>query len=551
MHNVHSLTLLHYHTNLFFLSSIPGLATSAYFLPPAGEVEEEKNLEEREEKGEDELAARSPHGSSCQAEPETHAHSDKQSEEERVQQTSAQHNEPDQVKEGVEVPANKKEVDMLRAVVEVESEQIMGTIVYDNKSEGRDVAFTQELRMKCTSSANIDTLPLSRELTCLAVQDTDENRIRRRRSEITCPEIEYDSAEKNRKKKAQKKRHLKHHTEPAGVVEDKVGCLTRQQCKTWETRDATQQGIPKIHNHTTTQDERKKRIKTKNCMVWSEEETKLKENDKDIDQIEVVEPKYVATTKGMHEGQKHSKTCKFTEYRVKESCYENTFDQLGKMPRVYGKKPTNIPIVSSRSKVKIPNEIQPNQTHQPGCIISRPRKMATQVGSAKTKALRFPELVLMESSIKGAGYGVFATEDFEKGDYLSEYGGRFMRKLEAHHLRKMNEDTHSRSLGRSGADGKVIDGRIQQDFPVAYYVDNHMLGSMFNGASSGEKEKVNAQYVEIEDLNMGYRHPYPPPAQDATLNFVNMRLYLQATRAGKAGEEFLVTYGSTYDRRHM
>ena len=175
MHNVHSLTLLHYHTNLFFLSSIPGLATSAYFLPPAGEVEEEKNLEEREEKGEDELAARSPHGSSCQAEPETHAHSDKQSEEERVQQTRAQHNEPDQVKEGVEVPANKKEVDMLRAVVEVESEQIMGTIVYDNKSEGRDVAFTQELRMKCTSSANIDTLPLSRELTCLVVQEEDTN----------------------------------------------------------------------------------------------------------------------------------------------------------------------------------------------------------------------------------------------------------------------------------------------------------------------------------------------------------------------------------------
>jgi len=131
MHNVHSLTTVHCHTNLLFLSSIPGLATSAYFLSQAlaGEVEEEKNLEEREEKGEDELAARSPHSSSCQAEPETNAHSDKQSEEERVQQTSAQHSEADQVKEGVEVQANKKGVDMLRAVVEVESEQPMGTIV--------------------------------------------------------------------------------------------------------------------------------------------------------------------------------------------------------------------------------------------------------------------------------------------------------------------------------------------------------------------------------------------------------------------------------------
>ena len=84
---------------------------------------------------------------------------------------------------------------------------------------------------------------------------------------------------------------------------------------------------------------------------------------------------------------------------------------------------------------------------------------------------------------------------------------------------------------------------MRKCWDVDYYVRHHMVGGFFNDAH-GTGKPVNATYVTHE-IRLGYQHPYE------SAPWVSKRVFLCATRDIAAGEELLVTYGTTYHNIHF
>ena len=84
---------------------------------------------------------------------------------------------------------------------------------------------------------------------------------------------------------------------------------------------------------------------------------------------------------------------------------------------------------------------------------------------------------------------------------------------------------------------------MRKCWDVDYYVRHHMVGGFFNDAH-GTGKPVNATYVTHE-IRLGYQHPYE------SAPWVSKRVFLCATRDIAAGEELLVTYGTTYHKIHF
>ncbi len=154
----------------------------------------------------------------------------------------------------------------------------------------------------------------------------------------------------------------------------------------------------------------------------------------------------------------------------------------------------------------------------------------------RLKKKEFPSLEIRDSLIPSAGLGLFAAEPIKKNELITEYGGRVMTSATSNWLRLIRQDTHLRSvlLGYQALDSRV-DGGI---FTHEYYSSNHLAGGFANeSAISAER---NAVY--LNERGEGHLHPSGEVAAD--------RVFLKATRNIAAGEEILVTYGSTYRRVH-
>jgi len=179
-------------------------------------------------------------------------------------------------------------------------------------------------------------------------------------------------------------------------------------------------------------------------------------------------------------------------------------------------------------------------------ILRRPRKIGETM---KMKNLTLPECEFKISGIPNAGNGVHATQDFKKGDIVGEYGGEVITAKEARRRRDIGDDSHIRSVGRVVSNGFGLDGRLRGDFTKEYYAQNHLMGSFFNEALT--PGAVNCKYVERACMHQIYWHPYRPSITSTGGDFaVATRVFLVATRDGKAGDEFLVTYGKGYSRKY-
>lgn len=181
-----------------------------------------------------------------------------------------------------------------------------------------------------------------------------------------------------------------------------------------------------------------------------------------------------------------------------------------------------------------------------GVISSRPR----MVGESRTmKNLTLPECEFKISGIPNAGNGVHATQDFEKGEIVGEYGGEVITAAEARSRRESGDDSHIRSVGRVVSNGFALDGFLRGGFTKEYYAQNHLMGSFFNEALT--PGAANCKYVEKACMHRMYWHPYRPRITSKGGGFaVATRVFLMATRDGKAGDEFLVTYGKGYSRQY-
>lgn len=148
-----------------------------------------------------------------------------------------------------------------------------------------------------------------------------------------------------------------------------------------------------------------------------------------------------------------------------------------------------------------------------------------------------PSLEIKHSRIEGAGLGLFATELIEKGDLITEYGGRVVYRKEAEQLRHRGEDTHLRAVVLGS---QALDGRVQQPlFSCDYYTRNHLVGSFANGAPKPSDKNT----VYINERGIGKIHPSGETASD--------RVFLKAQRDLQPGEEILVDYGPTFRKLHL
>jgi len=180
-----------------------------------------------------------------------------------------------------------------------------------------------------------------------------------------------------------------------------------------------------------------------------------------------------------------------------------------------------------------------------GVISSRPR----MIGETMTmKNLTLPECEFKISGIPNAGNGVHATQDFKTGEIVGEYGGEVITAAEAKRRRGTGDDSHIRSVGRVVSNGFALDGRLRGGFTKEYYAQTHLMGSFFNEALT--QGAVNCKYVEKACMHRMYWHPYRPRIDSKGGDLaVATRVFLMATRDGKAGDEFLVTYGKGYNRQ--
>ena len=76
----------------------------------------------------------------------------------------------------------------------------------------------------------------------------------------------------------------------------------------------------------------------------------------------------------------------------------------------------------------------------------------------KMKNLTLPECEFKISGIPNAGNGVYATQDFQKGKIVGEYGGEVISAREAKRRRASGDDSHIRSVG---TDWTTVPNRLQ------------------------------------------------------------------------------------------
>jgi hypothetical protein len=153
--------------------------------------------------------------------------------------------------------------------------------------------------------------------------------------------------------------------------------------------------------------------------------------------------------------------------------------------------------------------------------------------------------VVKESTVEGAGLGLFAGEDIPQGTHIGEYGGEKLKRgrEEAFELRDQLEDTHLKRLG-SIFHGVFFDGRVTKEMPLSYYVDNGIVGSLIN--TIGNRGSTQTRNVKEVAYDQHYCHPYSPDDGN-----VPCRLFYITLTALKAGDEIFTDYGPTYRRIHL
>lgn len=117
------------------------------------------------------------------------------------------------------------------------------------------------------------------------------------------------------------------------------------------------------------------------------------------------------------------------------------------------------------------------------------------------------------SSLPDAGNGLFADRDFKKGDYVTEYDGPRLTRIEALELKALHQHSHIRSVA---AGYEYID---KPDSPLP----GIGAGVWINDGTALKLNNVKFKHVGLNQL------------------------YMVATKDIRRGSEIFCNYGNTYD----
>jgi len=162
-----------------------------------------------------------------------------------------------------------------------------------------------------------------------------------------------------------------------------------------------------------------------------------------------------------------------------------------------------------------------------------------------------PALEIRPSEIKNAGLGLFATTKILKNSIVTEYGGRIVNWDWTRKLQNQGLDTHLITLdhGLNALDAAPrLPLPFHVDFNTAlelYMIDSHMVASFANDPC-GTGQKANTVYHRVSE---GRKYMKENPSYSS--HFSGSRIFLKAKRDIEPGEEILVSYGRSYQRRHF
>lgn len=122
------------------------------------------------------------------------------------------------------------------------------------------------------------------------------------------------------------------------------------------------------------------------------------------------------------------------------------------------------------------------------------------------------------STLEGAGNGLFACIDFESGDIITEFCGKFITKMEADALKSELKHTHVRTV----------------DFGYLY-IDG--LKDPISATGKGGASFSN--HKRISEANSKFHKVYDTKS-------ARNKIYLKATKRILKDEEIFTNYGKTY-----
>ena len=135
------------------------------------------------------------------------------------------------------------------------------------------------------------------------------------------------------------------------------------------------------------------------------------------------------------------------------------------------------------------------------------------------------------SNIPNAGFGLFTTKNFKKGDTITEYDGKIIDRRTALQLRSEHKDTHLVALTTQHS---AIDGLKK---PI------HGRGGASFANDINDTRRYNVVFCKTFKVIPGLQDTRTGDFSDLT------RVFLKATRDIQNGEEIYVNYGkSTRDR---
>ena len=173
----------------------------------------------------------------------------------------------------------------------------------------------------------------------------------------------------------------------------------------------------------------------------------------------------------------------------------------------------------------------------PSAQVSGSTSMATREVRLPRRFFQLPPLEVRESTVANAGLGLFVLVDLPKGSMVTEFGGPIIDHKEARQLMERRQDTHIRSITPLV---NCFDGRVTEDHPLTWYVENHLLASFANDPH-GTRFTQNVKIVEVQVE--GHKTPAG--------QYTSKRLFYMTTRHVAAGSEIFFNYGKDYHQRHF
>lgn len=165
-------------------------------------------------------------------------------------------------------------------------------------------------------------------------------------------------------------------------------------------------------------------------------------------------------------------------------------------------------------------------------------------GSLENVGFSNHRLRVAPSTIPGGGLGVFADDDFAKGEVLTQYIGELLDRKQAMELRRQGKATHMATLNQH----QIIDAQHEIDhkadwkqktkgFPVGGFTNAPLSPEGTNSQFCVQEKQPRAWSENIFALRNQKGELKEKPSET---------LWIRSIRPIKRGEEIFVPYGRSY-----